>query len=118
MMVTMPLESCATLLTPIKTWSPALTLPERTTPDTTQPTNGTEKTSEIDNSRGASGSNLLWDGGDNALRKDSGSKPMEEAQLWSMWCAEEELQLTERSQTLHPMPQEESIGQSLCPRQD
>ena len=42
--------------------------PERITPETTQPTKGTEKTSEIDSSSAAFGSNLLCDTGVKALR--------------------------------------------------
>ena len=58
-------------LTPIKTESPAFTLPDNSTPETTHPTKGTENTSDIESSRAADGSNLVRDRGVRALRKHS-----------------------------------------------
>jgi hypothetical protein len=59
------------MLTPINTGSPALTVPDSITPETTHPTNGTEKTSDMDSSKGLLGSNLLDDVGLTAFKKHS-----------------------------------------------
>lgn len=58
----------------MRTLSPTFTLPDSMTPDTTQPTNGTEKTSDIESSKGPSASNFSCEAGVSVLRNDSAGK--------------------------------------------